>query len=327
MDAPRPRLNSPPRDVDRKYSAACCASERPADRGRPVFAGCTAACAAGSGGEELAAGAPMPQNACGGRARAAAARNCNGRAVLAIACRLPDGGRRLGTEATGSLLRQPSAVTRARSAATSHRRQHGPSATRSKASWTCAPRPAATSARDGKTRAVWKIEAATSADQAAALPCASCSARGARAADGGPPSTAIPTGHRWAVGWVTCIDKYLDGATAAAYRRWRRARSCVLPAPSPRYASLVNRCSRLREALICAAARAQRWRKRPSLQVFVEQQRHILMQRPLISFQAKYIVRFLVDDLRRDGTLAAHRVDGHHRCRATPATATTPGAP
>ena len=38
-----------------------------------------------------------------------------------------------------------------------------------------------------------------------------------------------------------------------------------------------------------------------------------LLQRPLISFQAKYIVRVLVDDLRRDGTLAAHRVDGHHR--------------
>ena len=50
---------------------------------------------------------------------------------------------------------------------------------------------------------------------------------------------------------------------------------------------------------------------RKTILPFVEQQRHILMQRPLIS--AKYIVRVLVDDLRRDGTLAAHRVDGHHR--------------
>ena len=40
---------------------------------------------------------------------------------------------------------------------------------------------------------------------------------------------------------------------------------------------------------------------RKTILPFVEQQRHILMQRPLISFQAKYIVRFLVDDLRREG--------------------------
>jgi hypothetical protein len=39
----------------------------------------------------------------------------------------------------------------------------------------------------------------------------------------------------------------------------------------------------------------------------------ILAQRPLIALQREDVVGFLVEDLLRDVSLAAHRIDGHDR--------------
>jgi hypothetical protein len=47
--------------------------------------------------------------------------------------------------------------------------------------------------------------------------------------------------------------------------------------------------------------------------LLVDQQFNVIAQGPLIAFQSEDIIGLLLDDLARDGALAAHRVNGDDR--------------
>ena len=82
--------------------------------------------------------------------------------------------------------------------------------------------------------------------------------------------------------------------TPALYLRYAAHARPLVVLLQPRKIIGRNHTARFQAPVALLKTLMQRHRvPRKTILPFVEQQRHILMQRPLISFQAKYIVRFL----------------------------------